>query len=117
MRCTFLAVLNHKLIVIFHISTYSKWEFSKPNDTSVENVMLCGFTELAELNYLCIYTIYYFGRYWRIYKYYPKTTLAGGTLRPVGMGASKWFGNFRITSWEESLLPKEYFFLENIYIP
>ncbi len=31
-------------------------------DTSAENVMLCGsFTKLAELNYLCIYTLYYFG--------------------------------------------------------
>ncbi len=30
-------------------------------NTSVRNVTMCGgFTELAELNYLCIYTLYYF---------------------------------------------------------
>ncbi len=61
-RSIFLAVLSHKLTVIFHISTYSIWEFNNPTDTSAENEMLCGgFTELAELNYLCIYTLYYFG--------------------------------------------------------
>ncbi len=37
------------------------WEFSNPTDTSAKNVTLCGgFTELAELNYLCVYTLYYF---------------------------------------------------------
>ncbi len=37
------------------------WEFSNPIDTSTENVTLCGgFTELVELNYLNIYTLYYF---------------------------------------------------------
>ncbi len=47
--------------MIFHVSTYSIWEFSNPTDTSAKNVMLCGsFTELAEWNYLCIYTLYYF---------------------------------------------------------
>ncbi len=57
----FLVGLSHKLNVIFYISTYSLWEFSNPTDTSAENVTLCdGFTELGELNYLCIYTLYYF---------------------------------------------------------
>ncbi len=61
MQCVFLAVLSHKLNVIFHISTYSIWVFSNPTDTSAENVILCGgFMELAELNYSCIYTLYYF---------------------------------------------------------
>ncbi len=61
MRCVFLAALSHNLNVIFHISTYSKWEFSNPSDTRAENVTLCSiFMELAELNYLCIYTLYYF---------------------------------------------------------
>ncbi len=55
----FLAVLSNKLNVIFYISTYSIWEFSNPTDTSPENVTLCGgFTELVEVNYLCIYTLY-----------------------------------------------------------
>ncbi len=58
MRCVFLAALSHKLNVIFHISMFSPWEFSNPTDTSAENVTLCGdFTELAELSYLCIYTL------------------------------------------------------------
>ncbi len=36
-------------------------EFSNPTDTSAKNVTLCGdLTELAEWNYLCIYTSYYF---------------------------------------------------------
>ncbi len=61
MRCIFLAVLSHKLNVIFHISTYCIWEFSNPTDASAKNVTLCGsFMELVELNYLCIYTLYYF---------------------------------------------------------
>ncbi len=61
MRCVFLAVLSHKLNVVFHISACSMWELSNPSDTSAEDVMLYGgFTELAELNYLCIYTLYYF---------------------------------------------------------
>ncbi len=61
MQYVFLAVLSHKLNVIFHKSTYSIWEFSNPTDTSAENVILCGgFAELAELNYLFIYTLYYF---------------------------------------------------------
>ncbi len=60
----FLAALSHKLNVIFHISTYNIWEFSNPTDASAENVTLSGgFTELAELNYLCIYTLYYFAEY------------------------------------------------------
>ncbi len=64
MRCVFFAVLSHKLNVIFHISTCSIWEYSNPTDTSAENVTLCGsFTELAELNYLCICTLYYFAQY------------------------------------------------------
>ncbi len=62
MRCVFLTAVSHKLNVIFHISTYSIWEFSNPIDASAKIVMLCGgFTELARLNYLCIYTLYYFG--------------------------------------------------------
>ncbi len=57
-------MLSHKLTVIFHISTYSKWEFNNPTDTRAENITLCGgFTELVELNYLCIYTLYYFGNH------------------------------------------------------
>ncbi len=61
MRYVFLAALSHKLNVIFHICAYSTWELSNPTDTIAENVTLCGsFTELAELNYLCIYTLYYF---------------------------------------------------------
>ncbi len=61
MRCVFLAELRHKLNVIFHISTYTIWEFSNPTDTSDKNVILRGgITELAGLNYLCIYTLYYF---------------------------------------------------------
>ncbi len=33
------------------------WEFKNPTYTSTKNVTLCdGFMELAELNYLCIYT-------------------------------------------------------------
>ncbi len=63
LRCVFLAALIHKLLnVIFHISTYSTWEFSNPTDTSAKNVTLCGsFTELVEWNYLRIYTLYCFG--------------------------------------------------------
>ncbi len=61
MQWVFLALLSHKLNVIFHISTYSTWEFSNPTDTSAKNVTCGGFTELVELNYLCIYTLYYFG--------------------------------------------------------
>ncbi len=62
MRWVFLAALSHKLNVIFHVSTHSPWEFSNPTDTSAKNVTLCGgFTLLAELNYLCIYILYYFG--------------------------------------------------------
>ncbi len=53
--------MSHKLKVIYHISTYSIWEFNNPTDTSAENVTLCGgLTELEELKYLCIYTLYYF---------------------------------------------------------
>ncbi len=47
--------------VIFHISTYSIWEFSDPTNISVKNVTLCsGFTELVKLDYLYIYTLYSF---------------------------------------------------------
>ncbi len=61
MQCAFLAMLSHKLNIIYHIKTYSIREFNNPTDTSAENVTLCGgFTELAELNYLCIYTLYNF---------------------------------------------------------
>ncbi len=42
LRCVFLAALSHKLNVIFHISTFSIWEFSNPTDTSAKNVTLCG---------------------------------------------------------------------------
>ncbi len=60
-RYIFLAALSHKLNVIFHKIHIVYGEFSNPTDTSAENVTLCGsFTELAELNYLCIYTLYYF---------------------------------------------------------
>ncbi len=60
MRCVFLAVLSHKLNVIFYLSTYSIWEFSNPTDTCAKNVTLCG--GFTELNYLCIYTLYYFAQ-------------------------------------------------------
>ncbi len=60
-RYIFLAELSHKLNVIFQVSTYIKREFSNPTDISTENVTLCyGFMGLAELNYLCIYSLYYF---------------------------------------------------------
>ncbi len=61
MRYVFFAALSHKLNVIFYISTYSKWQFSNLTNTSYKNVTLSGgFIELAELNYLCSYTLYYF---------------------------------------------------------
>ncbi len=59
MRCVFLAVLSHKLNVIFHISTRCIWEFSNPIDTSAENVTLCGgLTELLYSTLLVILQIF-----------------------------------------------------------
>ncbi len=60
------------------------------------------------------------GWYKCIYKY-PKTTLVGDTLRPLGMGPPNGlgylWGYFQLTSWKELPLAKEFFFFENIYTP